>query len=339
MSDIITIQRHMTETMRKFPHATGQFTALLVHISVAAKIVAAEVRRAGLVDVIGATGISNVQGEDVQKLDILAHDTLVKLMTESGYLAAMASEEVEDIIPVPDDHRRGKYVVNFDPLDGSSNIDANVSIGTIFSILPRANSEDSPPTEADCMQPGNRQLAAGYVIYGSSTVFVYSTGAGVHGFTYDPIIGTFLLSHPYIRTPEYGKIYSINTGNQRFWTEGVRRYIDSLHDKDSKRKTPFSSRYIGSLVADFHRNLLYGGIFLYPADNKKDPNVFKPKLRLLYEANPLAYIVEQAGGKASDGRVPIMDIEPTELHQRVPLIIGSKKNVEEVEEYIRKYES
>lgn len=338
MSEIITIQRHMTETMHKFPHATGQFTALLVHISVAAKIVAAEVRRAGLVDIIGATGDANVQGEDVQKLDILAHETLAKLMTESGYLAVMASEEVDEIITVPDDHRRGKYVVNFDPLDGSSNIDANVSIGTIFSILPRSTPEDSTPSEVDCMQPGNKQLAAGYVIYGSSTMFVYSTGAGVHGFTYDPTIGTFLLSHPNIKTPDYGQIYSINTGNQRFWSEGIRRYIDSLHEKDSKRQTPFSSRYIGSLVADFHRNLLYGGIFLYPADNKKDRNVFKPKLRLLYEANPLAYIVEQAGGKASNGTMQILEIEPTELHQRVPLIIGSRKNVEEVEEYIRKYD-
>ncbi len=338
MSEIITIGRHVLDTERNFPKATGQFTGLLQHIALACKIVAAEVRCAGLVDVIGSTGRSNVQGEVVQKLDILAHETLAKLMVESEYLAAMASEEVENVIIVPNDYRRGNYVVNFDPLDGSSNIDANVSIGTIFSILPRKTKSDSKPTEVDCMQPGNKQLASGYVIYGSSTMFVYTTGVGVHGFTYDPTIGTFLLSHPNIRIPEYGKIYSVNTGNQRFWTEGVRRYIDSLHDEDAERNTPFSSRYIGSLVADFHRNLLYGGIFLYPADNKKDRKVFKPKLRLLYEANPLAFVVEQAGGKASNGSQRIMDIEPTELHQRVPLIIGSKVNVEEAERFIAKYD-
>ncbi len=338
MGDLITIGRHILDTERNFPEATGQFTGLLQHIALAAKIVAGEVRRAGLVDVIGSAGRSNVQGEEVQKLDILAHETLAKLMVESGYLAVMASEEVEDAIIVPNDYRRGSYVVNFDPLDGSSNIDANVSIGTIFSILPRKTSDDDKPTESDCMQPGNRQLAAGYVIYGSSTMFVYTTGAGVHGFTYDPSIGTFLLSHPNIRIPEYGRIYSVNTGNQRFWTEGVRRYIDSLHDEDAERNTPFSSRYIGSLVADFHRNLLYGGIFLYPADNKKDPKKYKPKLRLLYEANPLAFVVEQAGGKASNGIQRIMDVEPTELHQRVQLIIGSRINVEEAERFIKKYD-
>ena len=338
MGEIITIGRHILDTERNFPHATGQFTGLLQHIALAAKIVTAEVRRAGLVDIVGSAGRENVQGEEVQKLDIIAHETLAKLMVESGYLAVMASEEVENVITVPNDHRRGHYVVNFDPLDGSSNIDANVSIGTIFSILPRLTEENGKPNEKDCMQPGNRQLAAGYVIYGSSTMFVYTTGVGVHGFTYDPTIGTFVLSHPNIRIPDYGSIYSVNTGNYRFWSEGVRRYIDSLLEEDKERNTPFSSRYIGSLVADFHRNLLYGGIFLYPADNKKDRNKFKPKLRLLYEANPLAFVVEQAGGKASDGVNRIMDIEPSELHQRVPLIIGSKVNVEEAEKFIKKYD-
>lgn len=339
MGEIITIHRHMLDTEQKYPHATGKFTALLHHIALAARIVAAEVRRAGLAGVIGTSGSLNIQNEEVQKLDILAHETVEKLMIESGYVAAMASEEVPDIIVAPDDHRRGNYIVNFDPLDGSSNIDANVSIGTIFSILPRATPKEVEPSEADCMQSGRKQLASGYVIYGSSMMFVYTTGAGVQGFTYDPTIGTFLLSHKNIRTPEYGKIYSVNTGNKKFWSEGVRNYIESLHDKDEERQTPFSSRYIGSLVADFHRNLLYGGIFLYPADTKKDPNKPKPKLRLLYEANPLAYVVEQAGGKASDGTRPIMDIEPTELHQRVPLFIGSRKNVEELEEYIRRYDT
>ena len=337
MSEIVTIGRHILDTERNHPDATGQFTGLLQHIALASKIVAAEVRCAGLVDVIGSTGNSNVQGEEVQKLDELANDTVAKLMTESGYVAAMASEEIEEIIPTPDDHRRGDYIVNFDPLDGSSNIDANVSIGTIFSILHRESPSGEHPTEKDCMQAGRKQLAAGYIIYGSSTMFVYTTGAGVHGFTYDPTIGTYLLSHPNIKTPDYGTIYSANTGNKNFWSEGVRRYIESLHGYDPERKTPFSARYIGSLVADFHRNLLYGGIFLYPADTKKDPNNPKPKLRLLYEANPLAFVVEQAGGKASDGAQNIMDIIPTELHQRVPLLIGSRKNVEELEEYIRKY--
>jgi len=338
MTELITIQRHIQDTERKFPHVAGQFTGLLQHIALASKVIASEVRRAGLAGVIGSTGESNIQGEEVQKLDILAHEILEKTMSESGYLAAMASEEVEDIIIVPDDHRRGNYIVNFDPLDGSSNIDANVSIGTIFSILPRTTPEDGDSSEDDCLQPGRKQVAAGYVLYGSSTMFVYTIGAGVHGFTYDPLIGTYILSHPDIRIPEYGKIYSINTGNEKFWSEGVKRYVESLHEKDEVRKTPFSSRYIGSLVADFHRNLLYGGIFLYPADNKKDPAKMKPKLRLLYEANPLAYVVEQAGGSASDGRQPILDIAPEKLHQRVPLIIGSRKNVEELEEYVRKFD-
>ncbi len=338
MPELVTIQRHILETERKFPHATGRFTGLLQHIALASKVVAAEVRRAGLKNILGATGKSNVQGEQVQKLDKLAHETLSKLMMESGYLAVMASEEEENVILVPDDYRRGAYVVNFDPLDGSSNIDANVSIGTIFSILPRLTPQDRHPTMEDCMQPGRRQLAAGYVLYGSSTMFVYTTGAGVHGFTYDPTIGEFVLSHPNIKTPDYGKIYSINMGNKRYWSEGVKQYIEDLHDKDEERQTPYSCRYIGSLVSDFHRNLLYGGIFLYPADNKKNPDVFKPKLRLLYEANPLAYVVEQAGGAACDGSTDILDIMPDDLHQRVPLFIGSRRNIEDLREYIRKFD-
>ena len=333
----MTIDRHIRETELKYPDATGRFTGLLQHIALAAKVVEREVRQAGLVDVLGSTGESNVQGEIVQKLDSLAHDTLVSMMVESGYLAVMASEEVEDVIMVPKDHRRGSYVVNFDPLDGSSNIDANVSIGTIFSILPRTTPKDDRPTKEDCMQCGRHQLAAGYVLYGSSTMFVYTTGAGVHGFTLDPTIGEFILSHPDIRTPDYGSYYSANMGNQNFWSKGVVSYINDLHDYNPVRKTPYSLRYIGSLVADFHRNLLYGGIFLYPADTRKNPDKPTPKLRILYEANPLAFVVEQAGGRATDGRQNIMDIEPTELHQRVPLFIGSRENVDELEEYIRKY--
>ncbi|MFC2150562.1 class 1 fructose-bisphosphatase [Calditrichota bacterium] len=338
MGEIITIDRHILDTERKYPTAKGRFTGLLQHIAMAAKIVAAEVRRAGIVGIIGKTGSSNVQGEEVQKLDIMAHETLTKLMMESGYLAVMASEEVENVISVPDDHRRGDYVVNFDPLDGSSNIDANVSIGTIFSILPRISSPDEQPSIQDCMQPGKNQIAAGYIIYGSSTMFVYTTGAGVHGFTYDPLIGEFVLSHSNIRTPQLGTIYSVNTGNKMFWTEGVRRYIESLQEFDPVRKTPYSMRYIGSMVSDIHRNLLYGGIFLYPADNKKDRNVYSGKLRLLYEASPLAFIIEQAGGRASDGVTDIMELMPTELHQRIPLYIGSKENLDELEAFIRKYD-
>ena len=337
MPEIQTIHRHILETERRHPHATGAFTGLLQHIALAAKVVAAEVRRAGLKDVLGATGESNVQGEEVQKLDTLAHETLKKLMTESGYLAAMASEEIKDVIIVPKESR-GAYVVNFDPLDGSSNIDANVSIGTIFSILPCRTSENREPTKEDCMQSGRNQLASGYVLYGSSTMFVYTTGAGVQGFTYEPTIGEFLLSHPDIRTPDYGTIYSVNMGNQRYWSEGVKRYIDDLHEKNTERQTPYSCRYIGSLISDFHRNLLYGGIFLYPADTKKDPDNPKPKLRLLYEANPLAFIVEQAGGAACSDKEDILDIIPTDLHQRVPLFIGSRKNIEELKWYIKKYD-
>ena len=337
MTEIITIDRHIIDTGRRYTHATGRFTGLLQHIALAAKVVSATVRRAGLVDVLGSTGRSNIQGEDVQKLDRLAHDTLLKMMVESGYLAVMASEEDDDIIVVPNDDRRGSYVVNFDPLDGSSNIDANASIGTIFSVLPRRTPVHNEPNETDCLQPGRAQLAAGYVVYGSSTMFIYTTGAGVHGFTLDPTYGEFILSHPNIRTPEYGVYYSANTGNTEFWPEGVKQFISGLHTRDEKRQTPFTARYIGSLVPDFHRNLIYGGIFLYPPDTKKDPRRPKPKLRLLYEANPLAFVCEQAGGRASDGFQNILDIIPSELHQRVPLYIGSKRNVDELEEYIRRY--
>jgi len=337
MAEIITIDRHIQERAKLFPHATGNFSGLLQHIALASRVIASEVRRAGLIDVLGSTGESNVQGEVVQKLDNIAHDSLTDMMINSGYIAVMASEEEDEIITVPDDTRRGSYVVNFDPLDGSSNIDANVSIGTIFSILQRVTPENEDPSNRDCMQAGTKQLAAGYVIYGSSTMFVYTSGAGTHGFTYDPSIGEFLLSHPNIITPNYGTIYSVNMGNQNYWSEGVRRYLNDLHQKDAARKTPYSCRYIGSMVADVHRNLLYGGIFMYPADTKKDPNQPKPKLRLLYEANPFAFIVEQAGGRAIDGENNIMDIEPTGLHQRVPLFIGSKDNIDEIQDYILKY--
>ncbi len=338
MFELFTLNRHVLETQRKFPHATGSFTGLLQYIATAAKVVSREVRVASLAQHFGASGTVNVQGEIQQKLDILAHNVLAKLMVESGYIAVMGSEEEDQEIITPNDHRRGGYVVNFDPLDGSSNLDANVPTGTIFSILPRITASREEPSVIDCMQQGRRQVAAGYILYGSATMFVYTTGAGVHGFTLDPTIGEFLLTHPDIKTPDCGTYYSANLGNRLFWSEGVRRYLDDLNLDDSESGKPYSCRYVGSLVADFHRNLLYGGIFLYPSDFKKDPSKPKPKLRLLYEANPLAMLVEQAGGKASDGHRHILDIVPLDLHQRVPLFIGSKKNVEELESYVQRYD-
>lgn len=338
MFELFTLNRHILETQRAFPHATGSFTGLLQYIATAAKVVAREVRFANLAQHLGTSGNVNVQGEIQQKLDLLAHNVLSKLMVESGYLAVMGSEEEDQEIVVPNDHRRGGYVVNFDPLDGSSNLDANVPTGTIFSILPRVTSSLEEPSVIDCMQSGRKQVAAGYILYGAATMFIYTTGAGVHGFTLDPTIGEFLLTHPDIKTTEYGTYYSANLGNRLFWSEGVRRYLDDLNLDDKAKGKPFSCRYVGSLVADFHRNLLYGGIFLYPADSRKDKAKFKPKLRLLYEANPMAMLVEQAGGRASDGHRNILDIEPLDLHQRVPLFIGSRKNIDELEAYVQRYD-
>jgi fructose-1,6-bisphosphatase I len=282
------------------------------------------------VDILGYTGSANVHGEKVHKLDRFAHETIYRVLGSTGQLAVMASEEDEDVIPVPDGQPVGRYVVNFDPLDGSSNINANVNIGTIFSVLPRVTREGSG-TLADCLQPGHCQVCAGYVMYGSSTMLVYTTGHGVHGFTYEPSVGEFLLSHDDIRTPERGQIYSVNEGNYFKWDEGVKRYVDWLKIEDATTGRPYSARYIGSLVADFHRNLMYGGIYLYPGD-RKNPN---GKLRVLYEGAPLAFIAEQAGGTASDGRQRILDLEPTSLHQRTPLVIGSAQDVRECESFIQ----
>ncbi len=322
---VVTIQRHIVEQERMFPKATGDFTGLLWDLTLAAKTISREVNKAGIVDIIGLTGESNVHGEAVKKLDIFANDLICKSMEHGGHLSVMASEENEDIIPIPNEFPKGKYVLLFDPLDGSSNIDANVSVGTIFSIF-RRKTDGNESLKEDCLRKGMEQVAAGYIVYGSSTMMVYTTGNGVHGFTLDPSIGEFLLSHENIRTPAKGKIYSINEGNANAWDEGTKRYIAHLKENDSATGRPYSLRYIGSLVADFHRNLLYGGIFLYPADYK-DPKKPKAKLRLLYEANPLAFIVEQAGGMASTGKERILDIQASELHQKVPLIIGSKDDV------------
>ncbi|MCF6159364.1 MAG: class 1 fructose-bisphosphatase [wastewater metagenome] len=324
-SKVVTIQRHIVEQERLHPGATGDFTGLLWDLTIAAKTISREVNKAGLVDILGVTGENNVHGEIVKKLDVYANEKICKSMEHGGHLCIMASEENKDIIPIPDEFPKGKYVLIFDPLDGSSNIDANACIGTIFSVY-RRKTTGSMITQEDCLRKGTEQVAAGYIIYGSSTMMVYTTGQGVYGFTLDPSIGEFLLSHENIRIPSKGKIYSINEGNANTWDEGTKKYIAYLKESDSLTERPYSLRYIGSLVADFHRNLLYGGIFLYPADNR-DPNKPKAKLRLLYEAAPLAFIIEQAGGMASTGKERILDIQATELHQKVPVIIGSKEDV------------
>jgi fructose-1,6-bisphosphatase I len=328
---IITIERHIIDMERQHPGATGAFSTIMYDLAFAAKMIAREVSMAGLVDILGGTDERNIHGEDVQKLDAWAHDVIYKALDHCGHLACMASEEAEEFLPIPDRFKAGNYVLLYDPLDGSSNIDANVSIGTIFSIH-RKITDGERGTEKDCLQKGSDQIAAGYVVYGSSTMLVYSTGHGVHGFTLDPSIGEFLLSHPDMRFPSPGKrIYSVNEGNYARWSAGQQAFVDHLKGTDGSNPKPFSSRYIGSLVADFHRTLLYGGIFMYPGDSR-NPN---GKLRLLYEAAPLAMLAEQAGGRASTGAVNICDVVPTRLHERVPLYIGSKEWVDLAERYLQ----
>jgi fructose-1,6-bisphosphatase I len=327
MSKFKTVQQHILDEEKLYPGATGDFTALLTSLTLAAKIISREVNQAGLVRILGETGDINVHGESVQKLDTFAQNTIYRAMGHSGHLCVMASEESEDIIPIPDEGKRGRYVLMFDPLDGSSNIDVNASIGTIFSIHRKITTRTADGGLEDCLQRGSQQIAAGYFIYGSSTMMVYTTGHGVNGFTLDPSLGEFLLSHENIRTPKRGRIYSINEGNNNLWDEGTRRYIAHVKQDAKADGRPYSARYIGSLVADFHRNLLKGGIFLYPGP--------KGKLRLLYEASPLAMVVEQAGGSASTGTQRILDIQPHDLHQRVPLIIGSTWDVELYEKFCR----
>ncbi|OQX95412.1 fructose-bisphosphatase class I [candidate division KSB1 bacterium 4572_119] len=332
MREPITIERHILEQQQRgFPKATGDFTQLLYDITFATKIISREVNKAGLVEILGATAKENVQGETVQKLDEYANDVIRQTMDKTGRVSVMASEEVEDVILVPQNYQTGRYVLLFDPLDGSSNIDANVSIGSIFSIH-RKISEDGSGQREDCLQPGYRQVGAAYVIYGSSTMLVYTTGNGVHGFTLDPSVGEFLLSHRNIRIPKSGSIYSVNEGNYTHWEQGAQRFVDYLKSKDNHLGKPFSLRYIGSMVADLHRTLLYGGIFFYPRD-QKDPDKPVGKLRLLYEASPMAFIFKHAGGYASDGEQDILTIHPSELHQRTPLIIGSKNDVKLAEEF------
>ncbi len=325
------LSRHILEEMRKIKGATGEFTMLFNQIAFAAKIVSREVNKAGLVNILGLTGETNVSGDKVKKLDVYANDTFIKALDHVGHLSVMASEESETIIEIPDRYPAGKYVFVFDPLDGSSNIDVNATIGTIFGIYRKISPEEIRGSVEDVLQKGENLVCGGYILYGSSTMLVYTTGNGVHGFTLDPSVGEFLLSHPNMKVPERGNIYSINEGNYNLWDENTKRYIDYLKSDRNVHGKPYKLRYIGSLVADFHRTLIYGGIFLYPSD-KKSPG---GKLRLIYEANPLAFIIEQAGGRATDGRRRILEIQPEELHQRTPLIIGSREDVEEAEAFLK----
>jgi fructose-1,6-bisphosphatase I len=329
-NSVVTIERHIIDQEREHPEATGAFSNLLYDIALAAKMIAREVRMAGLVDILGAAGQQNASGDEVKKLDMWAHEAMFKALDHTGHLCCMASEESESFMAIPDQFPTGDYALIYDPLDGSSNIDANVSIGTIWSIH-RKISDHPRGCEADCVQPGRVQVAAGYVLYGSATMLVYTTGAGVHGFTLDPSIGEFLLSHPNMRIPKNPqRIYSCNEGNYVRWSDGQKRYLDHLKGLDGRNPKPFSARYIGSLVADLHRTLLYGGVFMYPSDSKNP----RGKLRLLYEAAPLALITEQAGGKASDGERPILDLVPESLHDRCPVYMGSTEFVEEAERFL-----
>ena len=329
-----TLARHIIEEERKYPEATGELSALLHDLSLATKVISLEVNKAGLVDILGFTGSNNIHGENVKKLDIFAHDMIVHAMDHGGHLCVMASEEEEGIIHIPAKFKIGKYVLLFDPLDGSSNIDANVSIGTIFSIYKRCTADGNPGTEEDCMQQGLKQVAAGYVIYGSSTMLVYTAGNGVYGFTLDPAFGEYILSHNKIMTPKKSTIYSINEGNYLYWNPGLKKFIKYLQDEDKETDRPYSSRYIGSMVADIHRNLLYGGLFMYPSDSRNPHG----KLRLQYECNPMAFIIEQAGGRASDGFNRILELQPETIHQRTPIFIGSEDDVKMVEKFIAEAE-
>jgi len=331
----MTIERHILEEQAYHPEATGVLTNLLYDIALAGKVIASKTTRAGLAEILGRTEDVNIQGEQVMKLDRFADLTIFRLNDHTGRVAAMASEENENFMPVPDKYPKGKYILVYDPLDGSSNVDYNVPIGTIFGVYKRI-SEDGPGTVEDFLQPGRNLVASGYLAYGSSTMFVYTSGHGVHGFTLDPTVGEFLLSHPNIRIPSRPKYFSVNLGYQIYWSQGVQRYTEYLQGHEGGVKG-LSLRYIGTLVSDFHRNLLAGGVFYYPAD-RKDPKKPHGKLRLLYECAPLSFIAEQAGGYASDGRQRILDIQPKSLHQRTPIFVGNRELVTKVEELIREYD-
>lgn len=327
-----TLDEFTIQQMRNFPHATGELSGLLRDIGLAAKRVNVEVNKAGLVDILGDAGTMNVQGEEVKKLDVYANDQFVGVLRHGISCAGIASEELDDILVFDDEiSNNSKYVCLFDPLDGSSNIDVNVAIGTIFSVFPRVTPKGTPVTSADFLQQGIRQIAAGYVIYGSSTILVYATRRGVNGFTLDPSIGEFTLSHPDIQCPAAGKIYSVNHGNYFQYQHGVQKYITACQQKTDTSGGPYTQRYIGSMVSDIHRNLIKGGIFMYPAITNRPEG----KLRLLYECNPFAFIAEIAGGKATDGNRRILEIQPTAIHERTPFFIGSKLMMEELENYMQ----
>ncbi|MFV0572214.1 MAG: class 1 fructose-bisphosphatase [Xanthomarina gelatinilytica] len=326
-----TLGEFIIENQTSFKYTSGELSRLINSIRLAAKVVNHEVNKAGLVDIIGAAGDTNIQGEDQQKLDVYANEKFIQTLKNRNIVCGIASEEEDDFITInsQDENNQNKYIVLIDPLDGSSNIDVNVSVGTIFSVYRRVTPVGTPVTIEDFLQEGNKQVAAGYVVYGTSTMLVYTTGDGVNGFTLNPAIGTFYLSHPKMTFPENGRIYSVNEGNYIHFPQGVKDYIKYCQMEEGDR--PYTSRYIGSLVSDFHRNMIKGGIYLYPKSSKNSNG----KLRLLYECNPMAFLAEQAKGKASDGFNRIMDIKPTELHQRVPFFCGSKNMVEKAEEFMR----
>ncbi len=321
-NQIVTIERHVLDRQKQHPDATGSLTRLLYDIALTGKLIAREVNKAGLVDIVGETGTTNIQGERVQKLDEFANECFIKNFDHGGMLCLMGSEEADEPIAIPDKFATGEYVLLFDPLDGSSNIDANVSIGSIWSIYRRVT-EPGHGSLVDLLRKGSEQVAAGYILYGSSTMLVYTTGAGVYGFTLDPGIGEFLLSHPNIEIPRKGNIYSINEGYRNVFFESTRRFLDYLQEDDASTGRPYSARYIGSMVADVHRTLLYGGLFMYPATHKAPGG----KLRLMYEANPMGMVIEQAGGMASTGTERILDVQSTELHERIPLYMGSEEDM------------
>ncbi len=324
-----TLSQFIIRSQASYPGATGEFSSLLTQIGLVGKLISQDLRRAGLLNIVGTTGETNVQGETVKKLDAIANDDFVRVFQASEHVCALASEEMEKPLLLPNNWPHGKYMLLFDPLDGSSNTDNNMPLGAIFSVL-KYGRTDRLPTEVDLIRPGTEQIAAGYLLYGSSTMLVYTVGQGVYGFTLDPDIGEYLLSHERMRIPEKGKVYAANEGNYNKWPGEIRKYLDSLKVTDKATGRPYSARYSGCLVADVHRLLLGGGIYLYPGEVDKPEG----KLRLLYEANPMAFVVEQAGGKASTGTTRIFDVEAKQLHQRVSLLIGSRLDVEQAEAYV-----
>ncbi len=335
MTNIRTLGEFIIEKQNDFPHASGDLSSLLSSLRLAAQIVNREINKAGLVDILGNSGQENIQGEVQQKLDVYANEKFKAALEARQQVCGIASEEEDDFVIFDhEQNQKAKYVVLMDPLDGSSNIDVNVSVGTIFSIYRRISPAGSSAQNIDFLQAGHHQVAAGYIIYGSSTMLVYTTGNGVHGFTYDPSLGVFCLSHENMKIPADGRIYSINEGNYSRFPLGIKTYIKYCQEENTQEQRPYTSRYIGSLVADFHRNLLKGGIYLYPSTAAYPQG----KLRLLYECNPMAFLIEQAGGLASDGQRRILDILPTELHQRVPFFVGSTKMVEDVEMHLKQSE-